>query len=102
MPELLSEVPENIIGSVLAVKGKAYEIYLADCREREEPGAGETITGTLVVDLPEGDFSVSCYSPESGLESPAMIFERGQGARFELPPFKEDIVVRIKRSWNSH
>ena len=97
-PEVLVEAPGHIIGSVLAVKGDAYEIYIADAREREEPGAGDTITGEIVVDLPEGNFSVSCYSPETGLESPAVIFKGGRRACFKVPPFRDDMVVRIKRS----
>ena len=98
MPELIGALPEHIVGSVLAIPGECYELYLADCRERDEPGAGEMIAGQVVLDLADRELAVSCYSPETGLESPAVRLQGGSHTRLELPPFKQDLVVRIKRS----
>ena len=97
-PEVLKQAPKQVVGSVLAVPGVSYEVYLADAREREEAGAGEEISGEIVVNLPSGEYFASCYSPVSGLESPAIRSSADGDIRVELPAFREDIVVRLRRT----
>ena len=90
----LQTQPDNTVASVLAVAGEEYNIYLADGREREEAGCGQPIAGRLGCTLPERDFAVSAFSPESGAWSPAL--QIGGGAtEFELPVFTHDILIRI-------
>ena len=95
LPELIRAVPDHTIGSVLAIPGESYEVYLADRREVDEPGAGADIAGQVVIDLAAIELAVSCYSPETGLESPAVPLPGGPRTRLQLAPFKEDLVVRI-------
>ena len=96
-PELLLQQPPTRVGSVLAVDGEDYCIYLADEREQDEPGAGEAINGAITVDLPAAKFLVSCYSPVTGLYSPAITISGKEETRILLPEFHHDIVVRIRR-----
>ena len=93
MPELIGALPEHAVGSLLAIPGECYELHLADRRERDEPGAGEMFAGQVVMDLADCELVVSCYSPETGLESPAVRLQGGSHTRIEFPPFKQDLVV---------
>ena len=96
LPGLLTEQPEHTLESVLAVPGEDYCIYLADAREVTDPGCGEPIAGRLALELPEGEYQVSCYSPVTGMSSPALKMTGGN-VSFALPQFTHDIVVRFKR-----
>ena len=97
LPDLLREKPGATLESVLAVTGEDYCIYLADERELDEPGAGEPISGNIVLNLPAGKFSMSCFSPVSGSYSPAIDLSGGKNLRVSLPEFRDDIVVRFRR-----
>ena len=59
MPELIGALPEHAVGSLLAIPGECYELYLADRRERDQPGAGEMIAGQVVMDLADCELVVS-------------------------------------------
>lgn len=93
-PDLLTAQPPQTLASMLAVDGEDYAIYLADTREVDEVGYGDPITGKLALDLPTGDYHVSCYSPTTGMASPALTFPGGSLA-IPLPTFQHDLVVRI-------
>ncbi len=95
-PQVIVSHPEHTLPSVLAVEGEDYCIYLADCREQDEPGAGETIRGEFVCDLPEGEYNAACYSPVTGLYSPWTSLHGDANTRINLPQFAHDIVLRIK------
>jgi hypothetical protein len=95
--QIVREHPEYAPPSVLAVEGEDYSIYLADCREWDEPGLGETIHGEVVCDLPDGDYEVACYSPMAGLYSPWTPLRGGRSTRLLVPQFTHDIVLRIRK-----
>ncbi len=95
--QVVREHPEYILPSVLAVEGEDYSIYLADCREWDEPGAGEPICCELVCDLPEGNYEMASYSPLTGLYSPWSPLRGSPATRLVLPEFTHDIVLRIRR-----
>jgi hypothetical protein len=96
-PQVVREQPQHTVPSVLAVAGADYSIYLADDREWDTPGAGETLRGELVCALPEGDYEVACYSPTTGLYSPWSPWRGGPQARLDVPPFTHDMVLRLRR-----
>lgn len=96
-PQVVRACLEQALPSVLAVAGEDYSIYLADCREAGEPGAGEPVRGEVVCDLPEGDYEVACYSPTTGLYSPWIPLRGGPNTRLTVPLFSQDILLRIKK-----
>jgi len=91
------EKPAQVLESVLAVEGKDYCVYLADQREIGEKGFGDAISGALGFDVPPGEYAVSCFRPEEGCSAALCDVDGGEGVRFELPIFRHDIVIRIKR-----
>ncbi|MHB9106146.1 MAG: DUF6298 domain-containing protein [Armatimonadota bacterium] len=93
---LLTEQPQHTLESVLAVEGEDYCIYLADAREVTDPGSGDPIDGRLALELPAGEYQVSCYSPVTGMSSPALSVS-GDAVSFALPRFTHDLVVRFTR-----
>jgi hypothetical protein len=97
-PQIVRECPQHALPSVLAVEGDDYSIYLADCRELGEPGAGEAITGEVVCDFPEGDYEMACYAPTTGLYSPWIPLHGGPNTHLCVPQFTHDIVLRIQKS----
>ena len=66
----LRATPDDTIESALAVEGEDYCIYLADGRELDQDGWGEKICGSVEMDLPHGEYRVSCYGPATGMYSP--------------------------------
>ena len=94
---LLTRQPPHTVASVLAVEGVDYCIYLADAREQGDAGAGEAISGEIVLDLPAGRYNISCFSPVTGLASPALSVNGGQQTHISLPAFCHDLVVRVVR-----
>jgi hypothetical protein len=95
--EGLEKVPESVCASVLGVEGLDYNIYLADERESEDPGAGMPIKGNILLDLPEGEYTCKCYSPVKGLYSPVIRLQGGKNTTVEIPGFEHDVVVRITK-----
>ncbi len=95
--DLLLRTPGHVLGSVLAVAAEEYYIYLADAREREEPGLGEEIEGEIVLNLPDAPFRISSYSPVTGLCSPSLSLKGCAQTRITLPSFRHDLVVRVQR-----
>jgi hypothetical protein len=94
-PEVVRACPEHVLPSILAVDGEDYSIYLADCREWGETGLGEPMSGELMLDLPEGNYEIASYSPQSGTYSPWFPCRGGASTRLVLPQFTHDIVLRI-------
>jgi hypothetical protein len=87
----VSGLPEFILPSVFGNKDEIH-IYLADSREREEPGCGDLISG-LKLELPLGEYEAAVYSPVSGQSSPIVrIMDQ-----IELPGFNHDIVIKLVR-----
>ena len=96
LQDFLLAQPAHTVESTLAIEGEDYAIYLADEREREDPGCGEKISGDLELELPSGRYRISCYAPETGGYSPALDLAGGRQS-ISVPGFHHDIVVRIKR-----
>lgn len=94
----LRATPDDTIESALAVEGEDYCIYLADGRELDQDGWGEEICGSVEMDLPDGEYRVSCYGPATGMYSPNVRVAGGRGTSLELPVFQHDLVVRIRRA----
>ena len=93
---LQADLP-HVVVSGLAVPGSQYVAYIADGREREDPGAGTPLSGAVALTLPAGVYLVSLYSPVAGQESPGVAVEGGQSATLALPPFVHDVVVVVRR-----
>jgi len=98
MPGFLRERPAHIVESAFAVEGEDYAIYLADGRELDDAGCGEPIEGHIALDLPGGTYRAACYSPETGMYSPAIRIEGGERVPIDLPSFRHDLVVRLRRA----
>jgi len=49
------------------------------------------------MDLPPNEYKISCYSPVSGLYSPAVKISGGADTNIELPEFTHDIALRISK-----
>lgn len=97
-PDIVEEQPEHTLQSVLAVAAEDYSIYLADCRELDEAGAGEAICGEVVCDLPCGGYEAACYSPVTGLYSPWTALQGNRRTSLVLPQFTHDIVLRMRKA----
>ncbi len=93
----IANSPANLVVSGLSISGRDYVAYLADAREVTDPAAGETISGSVSLSLPAGNYDVSIYSPVTGLYSPAIAMQGGIKGELALPPFSQDIVVHATR-----
>lgn len=85
-----------IVISGLSANSGDYIAYLGDAREVTDPAAGQPLSGTVRLSLPDGNFDVSLYSPETGQYSPTMLVKGGI-ATLDLPPFTHDVVIRARR-----
>lgn len=94
----VAEEPAHTMAAAFGVPGEDWCVYLADERELDDEGVGSSLAPDLLVDLPEGTFSVSCFDPTTGLYSPGLRLRGGAGTRLELPVFRHDLAVRfVKR-----
>jgi hypothetical protein len=98
LPGFLRAQPEHTLECVFGVADEDYCIYLADEREIDEPGCGETIRGSITFDLPDGAFEVACYLPGTGAYSVWLPVDARQGTTLKLPDFQHDLLVRIRRA----
>jgi hypothetical protein len=96
-PNWIESKPAPLVAGTLALPGSDYVAYLADGRELTDPSAGEPVRGPVSVTLPQGKYRASLYSPVAGMYSPMLSIEGGQRVTIDLPPFQNDIVLRIKR-----
>ena len=88
--------PAGTVESVLGIDGEEYLVYLADAREVTDPAANSPIEARLKLPLPAGRYEVKVYSPSSGGYSPAIWVHSTGVAEIDLPPFIEDIVLRVR------
>jgi Family of unknown function (DUF6298) len=93
----VSGVPPIVVCVGYGVAGHEYVAYLADRREIDEPGCGESVSGSATVTLPDGRFRLAAFSPTSGTWSPAMPIFGGGRTDIELPEFRHDVVLVAKR-----
>ena len=100
-PNWIESKPASLVAGTLALPGSDYVTYLADGREVTDPSAGKPVSGTVSVTLPPGQFRASLYSPVAGMYSPILLVEGGQRVTIDLPPFQNDVVLRIQRQHGS-
>ena len=86
-----------LVVSALVNAQHDYVAYLGDAREVTDPTAGQPLSGSITLTLPQGTYEVSLYSPATGEASPAITIAGGSNAVIELPKFQEDIVVRARQ-----
>lgn len=96
-PDWIEAKPGPLVVGALALTGKDYVAYLADARELSDPSAGEAVSGPVWLSLPPGKFRASLYSPVAGMYSPVFRVEGGRRVAIDLPPFQQDIVLRVQR-----
>jgi hypothetical protein len=89
--------PANLVASGMSTPAGDFVAYLADARELNDPGAGQAISGSIQINLPDGKYWVSLYSPVTGEESPGVEVRGGSNVELNLPGFKQDIVIRARR-----
>jgi hypothetical protein len=92
----LQNKPSAVVESVLGIPGEDYVVYLADAREFTDSKAGTPIQASVNLPLPMGRYEASLYSPVTGSYSPAIWLESKGLTQMDLPPFKEDLVIRIR------
>jgi hypothetical protein len=63
----------------------------------DQAGVAEPICGQLRFDFPSGEYQALFFSPVTGMYSPAIPLRGGQNLSATLPPFRNDIVLRITR-----
>ena len=97
---LVRQTPPQTVASALAVPGEDYAVYLADGREAGESGLGEAIHEDSVLSLPPGRWRVSFFDPQTGRSSDGPTVDGGD-ARVQLPEFRHDITIRIRRQPSS-
>lgn len=105
---VVAEAPPSTLEAAFGIAGEDFCIYLADERElpaaRDLPNgaegdyaAGLPIEGSLLLNLPTGSYQVSCFDPASGLYSPSIPIQGGEGTRLTIPTFTHDLAVRFIR-----
>lgn len=87
-------VPEHLAISALVSSGGDYVAYLGDAREVTDPSAGQSIEGTITLNLPSGAYNLLLYSPVTGEASPGIKIQGGANQKLALPSFREDLVIR--------
>jgi uncharacterized protein DUF6298/cellulase (glycosyl hydrolase family 5) len=92
----LQNKPTAIVESVLGIPGEDYVVYLADAREVTDLKAGTPIQASVKLPLPVGRYVASLYSPVTGSYSPAVWLESKGLTQMDLPPFREDVVIRVR------
>jgi hypothetical protein len=97
LPDWLEITPDHLVSTTLAVPNADYIAYLADSREVTDPQAGTVLGGSISFSLPAGRYRACLYSPVDGGYSPCLAVEGGKRVTIELPPFRQDIVVRVSR-----
>ncbi len=106
--DLLHALPLHTVDAVFGVPGQDICIYLADERElpaardlpagsTADPTAGQPLSGSITVDLPEGVYMARTYDPRTGLYSPAVSLHGGKATVLHLPEFVDDVVIRLTR-----
>lgn len=92
-----SATPAMTLAVTLANPGEEYVIYVADRREKEEPGCGEPCGGTLAFALPSGRYEARLYRPENGQSLDTTCTLDGGEVSLELAPFIHDIVIHVTK-----
>ena len=83
---------------VMGVEGKEYHAYIVDIRDLTDPNYNTAISGKVTLDIADGTYNVTIYSPEFGQSSVAMTVKGGKGTVIDLPAFKHDTVIRFVKA----
>ena len=94
LEDVILSKPDNAVVCVTGIKGSEYNIYLADSRELPDATQGADMNGSITIDVPEGDYSIRAFSPQTGTFSPWMPKVTNS---VELPEFTHDIVIQVKK-----
>jgi hypothetical protein len=98
-PDWITDEPQHVVSTALALPDGGYVAYLADDREVTDPTAGRAITGSASVRIPPGSYQASYYSPTRGTSSPAVgIRGSDTPVAIELPAFEQDTVLEVRRA----
>ena len=96
LPGVLQRSPEHVVASTFGVEDEDIAIYLADGRELDDAGAGETLSGELTLSLADGRYEMAVFSPVTGLYSPFVEVAISANTRLTIPAFENDIVIRLR------
>jgi hypothetical protein len=97
-PDWVVAEPEHVVDVPLALSDGGFVCYFADDREVTDPASGQTISGSVSVHLPDGNYRASFYSPTSGQFSLGVPLSGGdKPVAISLAPFEHDIVLRLTR-----
>lgn len=96
-PKWVATTASALVTAALANPGADYIAYLADRRELADATAGQPIAGSLAFDVPAGTYRACFYSPTTGVYSPGVRVKGGGHLTLEIPPFEQDIVLRVTR-----
>ena len=89
---------EHVVVAGLSLPKGSYVAYLADAREVTDPQAGEPLSGSVAVRLPEGRYRATLFSPTAGERSPGVTVQGGsQAVEVDLGDFCHDVVLELKR-----
>ena len=94
--DFCTTTPDHTLAATLTNPGQEYVIYLADKREKEDPGCGAPCTGPLRFSLPAGSYEARCFQPATGDFAGAPARLTGGEITLPMPPFVHDIVVHIR------
>ena len=88
--------PTHTLAAALANPGKEYVIYLADKREKEDPGCGEPCSGELRFALPPGNYAARFFQPATGSFIGAPHKLTGGETTLFAEPFTHDVAIHIR------
>ncbi len=96
--EWVNELPQDVVATTFAVRGKDYMAYLCDAREVTDPSAGSAIRAAAKVSLPAGKWQIGAYSPVDGSHQDFTDVMGGEPQTVEIPGFRHDLVIRAVRT----
>lgn len=96
--EWVSGLPQDVVATTFAVKGKDYMAYLCDAREVTDPSAGSAIQATAKVSVPAGKWQIAAYSPVDATHRDFTDATGGKPQMVEVPGFRHDLVIRAVRT----
>ena len=91
------ESPSHTLAVTLTNPGQEYIIYVADKREKEDPGCGEPCSGQLRFALPAGQYQARFYQPATGGYTGERRAISGGELVLPLEPFVHDLVVHVQK-----
>jgi hypothetical protein len=97
LPDMVTSAPDPCVALAHGDADRDVAVYLADGRERDEPGCGEKITGAIRLRLPVGSWRAGSFCPKRGTYSPRIKLDSAGDVQIDLPDFVHDIALRFER-----